>query len=196
MGSGKLAVVANTVAASYVDLNGCGSGHTFVAVKTNANITDDIKVHMNSSGSVSVMSDAMRTGRLCSHVAGSGSVEINTLSQFFAGEIESQVTGSGTLQVVGQGTTERHHITITGSGTLNASISATSSDVYITGSGCANLNDLHGVSSKVAGSGSIQRLTLVRLDPPYDVMALPVPAPTSVAEWTSPGNWLKKAIFG
>ncbi|ETV96056.1 hypothetical protein H310_10702 [Aphanomyces invadans] len=193
-GSGQVALVADRVAANCMKLKGCGSGATLIAVNSTVNITGDAKVEVTASGGVNVVSDSFSASRLHSQVTGSGSVEIHTHSRFGAATIESQVTGSGHIQVVGQGSTERHDVSITGSGTVNSTMCASACDVKIMGSGYANFSDLNQVAAKVIGSGRVQQLTLVRLRPPYEVVAMPAPTPTAMPE--SARNWLKKAIFG
>lgn len=104
------------------------------------------------SGSI-IAKSSIKAGELELNVSGSGSIDINELS---VKDMDATITGSGGIKVSGNQQAEKVDINITGSGSYSGNeISAGEVDVTITGSGSARVNVVEYLNTNITGSGNV-----------------------------------------
>jgi hypothetical protein len=115
---------------------------------------------LDSSGSVQVEADSIKTEHLTLSVSGSGKI---TLAHLETEELSTHISGSGSTSATGHAETQV--ISISGSGDVNASdLKSSKVEAHISGSGHASLWVTKELTAHVSGSGGVE----YRGDPKVD----------------------------
>lgn len=109
---------------------------------------------LSQSGSGSIIAEQLITSRILElYVGGSGFIRLNDVK---TEKISSTLSGSGKLQIEGEGVVPELKLIVSGSGDVNTSgLEAKNVNVVISGSGSCSVNATEKLLCKIAGSGSV-----------------------------------------
>jgi hypothetical protein len=112
---------------------------------------------ISQSGSGSIIAEQLISSRILElYVGGSGSIRLNDLK---AEKISSTLSGSGKLQLEGEGVVSELKLIVSGSGDILASgLESKKVNVVISGSGSCSVYATESLLCKIAGSGSVTYL--------------------------------------
>lgn len=112
---------------------------------------------LSQSGSGSIVAEEPINSRILDlYVGGSGSIKLNSLK---VDKISATLSGSGHLQLAGDGTTDDFKMVVSGSGGVKAAgLKAKNVNVLISGSGNCAVHALEKLTCKIAGSGGVTYL--------------------------------------
>lgn len=112
---------------------------------------------LSQSGSGSIIAEEPVSSRILDlYVGGSGSIQLNKLK---AEKITAILSGSGHLQLKGEGVASEFKMTVSGSGGVKASeLKAKKVNVLLSGSGSCSVYAMDNLTCKIAGSGSVTYL--------------------------------------
>ncbi|HWS01321.1 MAG TPA: head GIN domain-containing protein [Prolixibacteraceae bacterium] len=109
---------------------------------------------LSQSGSGSIIAEELITSRILDlYVGGSGSIRLDDLK---VEKISSTLSGSGTLQLAGDGVISEWKMIVSGSGDVKASgLETKKINVVISGSGSCSVHATENLVCKIAGSGGV-----------------------------------------
>ena len=129
-------------------------GHWRDLGKVNVYITvSDIRsLSVSGSGDITCQT-AVKSGEIDIDVSGSGSISVPTLE---SSDIAVTITGSGNVKLAGTNAQATLETLITGSGSFNGEeLQVARGDINITGSGSARVNVLKELETNITGSGNV-----------------------------------------